>query len=218
MDLPVPFSPTMMVIGVVNSSSNSLAAKQRQVPGVFFPVGHALGIEQDALEIRRLEPRQLLAVGHGHVRQRNRAVFRDRKGRIVRHFPDMAVGIGEIAVPAAPEGAAGRLDDAAAGLFGLRQHLVDLGVGAGVVGEIDGGRRLGEGDARILLGALARKQAENRAAHLEEGDAVGDAGVAGQAHRLVEAHGAVEIVGGDGDDGDARFHPTPPSIPACACR
>ena len=75
-------------------------------------------------------------------RQRYVAVGVDRESRIVGDFPEMAVGIGEIAVPAAPEGALRRLDDAAAGLLGRRQNLVDLGIGARVVGEIDRGRRL----------------------------------------------------------------------------
>ena len=40
-----------------------------------------------------------------HARQRDAAVRGDRECRIVRDFPEMAVGVGEIAVPAAPEGA-----------------------------------------------------------------------------------------------------------------
>ena len=55
----------------------------------------------------------------------------------------------------------------------------------------------------------ARKQAEDRAAHLEEGDALGNAGVPRQAHLLVEAYRPVEIVDGNGDDGYAGFHYSP---------
>src|SRR5262245_3451822 len=109
----------------------------------------------------------------------------------------MSVGIGEIAVPAAPESAAGRLDDAPAGLLGHGKHLVDFGIRTGVISKIDRRRCLCEGDARILLGAGAREEAKNGAAHLEEGDAVGDPGMALKAHRLVEAYRAVEIVSSD---------------------
>ena len=55
----------------------------------------------------------------------------------MRDFPDMALGVGEIAVPATPEGLLGRLDDAATGALGFGQHGIDFGIGAGVVGEID---------------------------------------------------------------------------------
>ena len=41
-----------------------VAAEERQVPGIFFPVRDPRGLEQDALEIGRLQPRQLLAIGH----------------------------------------------------------------------------------------------------------------------------------------------------------
>ncbi len=59
----------------------------------------------------------------------------------------------------------------------------------------------------VLLGSSARGNSPRiDAAHLEEGDAVGDALVALQPHRLVEGDGAVEIVDADRDDRDARFH------------
>ena len=77
-------------------------------------------------------------------------------------------------------------------------------------------------DSRIRLGVLAREKRKDRTAHLKERHAFVDA-VPLQAHRLIERGHAVEVVHGDRNDRNARFHHsrpaiTRPSIAACACR
>ena len=156
-----------------------------------------------------------------HARQRDAAVGGDREGRIVRDFPDMAVRIGEIAVPAAPEGAARRLDDAAAGLLGRSQHFVDLGVRAGVVGKVDAAKASAGVNSMpgILRQLGARKQAEDRSPPIwKKATPSVIAGVAGQAHRLVEgtarSRSSTPIVMIEMRGSIA----IPPSIRVCACR
>jgi hypothetical protein len=129
----------------------------------------------------------------------------------VGNFPEVAVGIGEVAGVAAPEGFAGGFFDLSAGGLGLLEELIDLGARADIVGQGDpaeaSGRRACEGGGNILGQLFARVERQDGAAGLEEDDALVGRPGGGQSQAVaVEAQRSLQVCHAEGDEADARFH------------
>ena len=99
------------------------------------------------------------------------ASVREGPLRIPGDFPQMAIGVLEIAGIAAPERLLGRLDDDRPGLPGLFHDLIDLGFRRHIVAQAERRcTRRSRGQARILGKARARIERElETALQVEEG-------------------------------------------------
>ena len=106
------------------------------------------------------------------IRQEQVALLVEGKERIPGDFPEMPVGIGEIARIAAPENILQRLHgDARPPSTRKRIDLVGLLFRARIVGERDGGKARGLVlDAGILGEIGAAEETEREAVRLEERD------------------------------------------------
>src|SRR3546814_12312609 len=90
---------------------------------------------------------------------------------IVRDFPGVAVGVGEVAGVAAPVGLFRRLQDGGARRRGLLEDGVHLGLVAGVVGQREAAEALAGGGggqipARVLRQILPAPEGADRAAQM----------------------------------------------------
>src|ERR1043165_8917702 len=143
---------------------------------------------------------------------------------IPRNFPEMLIGVSEIACVPAPEGFLRGLDDRRARGFRFSHDLVHFLLRANVVREVDVGRdRLAGGQPRVVRQALARPEREAQAVReIEERhravlELLADDALGFPAEAVaIEAHGAVEIGDAERDERDARLQTRLPKMTEAA--
>src|SRR5690606_30314597 len=134
--------------------------------------------------------------------------------RIPDHFPQVPVGILEVARVAAPEGLLRRLHDGRSRLPGLLQHGIDLFPAQHVVSEGELRRaRPARRQSGVVGDARARPDRKPEAGlQVEEGDGAmlelpADDAFGVQAETVaVEMQGPLQIIHANGDDGHAGLH------------
>src|SRR3954453_13246319 len=133
----------------------------------------------------------------------------EREERVVGHFPEVPVRIGEVTGLAAPMGLARQLD----GLRPSRDRVgvdpVHLVLAAHVMGERDARKAARTVlDLGVLGQGRAAEQGQREAVRLEEYDARLARRRGPPAERLVERPREREVVDAERDEADARLHRT----------
>jgi hypothetical protein len=141
----------------------------------------------------------------------------------VGDFPEVAVGVGEVAAVAAPEGVVGGLFDFAAGGLGEVEDLIDFFFLADVVGEGDavefGAGDVLKGFADVFGEVVVGVEGEGGAAVFEEDYAFAAVPGGGAAEAVaVEAEGALVVGDAVGVEAVWGFNFYPPSRTKAALR
>src|SRR6266540_1708734 len=131
----------------------------------------------------------------------------ERPARVVRDLPGMAVGVGERARVAAPEGLAHLAGDARSRAARLLHHPVDLGRRADVVRKGDTAESAPVLDTAVGRELLPAPERENHPARLKEDDVVLGTRIRVPAEPLVEPPRPREIVNAERDQADPLLHP-----------
>jgi len=151
------------------------------------------------------------------LRRRRRCAARSalrRRLRVPDGFPEVAVGVAEIAGIAAVEGVGGGLDDGGAGGFGLGHHPVDRVAAGDIVAEREaGGAARGDGEPGVMgeVGLFPEREPEP-AGKVEKGHSamleLGADDAPGRKSQPVAVEGerGLEVVDGKRQHGKAGLH------------